>query len=97
MNFILAPSATRDLDQLSEYYFNTNIEAGEKLFTLLNQRFEQLTKFPHLGKPYPHLDPSIRGLIAGKHIIFYRVTQYQVEIVRIVQGQQDLTKLFNAN
>jgi toxin ParE1/3/4 len=94
MNFILAPSTIRDLDRLSQYFLETNVEAGERLFQTLNQKFYNLTQFPNLGKPYPHLDPDIRGLIVDKYIIFYRVTEIQVEIVRVVDGRQDLTKLF---
>ena len=63
MNFILAPSATRDLDRLSQYFLETNVEAGERLFKALNQRFYNLTQFPNLGKPYFHLNPHIRGLL----------------------------------
>ncbi len=94
MNFILAPSSTRDLDRLSQYFLETNVEAGERLFKVLNQQFYNLTKFPNIGKPYPHLNPKIRGLIIEKYIIFYRVTTTQVEIVRIVDGRQDLNQLF---
>ena len=94
MNFILAPSATRDLDRLSQYFLETNVEAGERLFKTLNQKFYNLTQFPNLGKPYFHLNPKIRGLLVEKHIIFYRVTDVEVEIVRIVDGRQDLTQLF---
>jgi toxin ParE1/3/4 len=90
MNFILAPSTTRDLDRLSQYF----LEAGERLFKILNDQFYNLTKFPNIGKPYPHLNPNIRGLIVEKYIIFYRVTITHVEIVRVVDGRQDLTQLF---
>jgi toxin ParE1/3/4 len=95
MNFILAPSTTRDLDRLSQYFFETNVEAGEKLFKLLDKKFSALTKFPNLGKPYPHLHSNIRGLLVEKYIIFYRVTTTQVEIIRVVDGRQDLTQIFN--
>jgi toxin ParE1/3/4 len=81
MNFILAPSATRDLDRLSQYFLETNVEVGERLFKALNQWFYQLTQFPNLGKPYSQLNPTIRGLLVEKHIIFYRVTEIEVEIV----------------
>lgn len=63
MNFILAPSASRDLDWLSQYFLETNVEAGERLFKALNQRFYNLTQFPNLGKPYSYLNPHIRGLL----------------------------------
>jgi toxin ParE1/3/4 len=94
MNFILAPSTTIDLDRLSQYFLETNVEAGERLFKILNQKFYNLTQFPNLGRPYPHLDPNIRGLLVEKYIIFYRVTETQVEIIRVVDGRQDLTQLF---
>jgi toxin ParE1/3/4 len=94
MNFILAPSTIRDLDRLSQYFLETNVEAGERLFKTLDRQFYNLTQFPNLGKLYPHLDPNIRGLLVEKYIIFYRVTEIQVEIVRVVDGRQDLTKLF---
>jgi toxin ParE1/3/4 len=94
MNFILAPSSTRDLCRLSQHFLDTNVEAGERLFKALNQKFYNLTQFPNLGKPYPHLDPNIRRLLVERDIIFYRVTETQVEIVRVVDGRQDLTKLF---
>ena len=63
MNFIIAPSSTHDLDWLSEYFLENNVEAGERLFKTLNQKFYNLTQFPNIGKPYPHLDPTIRGLL----------------------------------
>jgi toxin ParE1/3/4 len=94
MNFILAPSTIRDLDRLSEYFLETNVEAGERLFKALNQQFYNLTQFPNLGKSYPQLNSNIRGLLVEKYIIFYRVTTTQVEIVRVVDGRQDLTQLF---
>jgi toxin ParE1/3/4 len=94
MNFILSPSSTRGLDQPSQFFLETNIETGERLFKALNERFYSLTQFPNLGKPYPHLHSNIRGLLVEKYIIFYRVTAVQVEIVRVVDGKQDLTKLF---
>jgi toxin ParE1/3/4 len=96
MNFIIAPSATRDLDRLSQYFLETNVEVGERLFKALNQRFHNLTQFPNIGKPYAHLHPNTRGLLVEKHIIFYRVTTAQVEIVRIVDGRQNLDQLFTA-
>jgi plasmid stabilization system protein ParE len=48
-----------------------------------------------MGKPDLHLHPSIRGLLVEKQIIFDRVTMTKIEIVWIMDGRQDLTKLFN--
>ncbi len=94
MNFVLSPSAVRDLDQLSQYFMENSVAAGEELFQTLNQQFINLTQFPNLGKPYPQLHPTIRGLVVKKYIVFYRVTSQQLEIVRIVDGRRDLSSLF---
>jgi toxin ParE1/3/4 len=94
MKFILAPSAIRDLENLSQYFLENNVDAGERLFQSLNQRFYNLTQFPNIGKPYPHLQPDIRGVLVEKYIIFYRITSAQVEIIRIIDGRQDLVRIF---
>ncbi|MGK7890996.1 MAG: type II toxin-antitoxin system RelE/ParE family toxin [Leptolyngbyaceae cyanobacterium] len=94
MNFILAPSAIADLDAISEYFLERNVDAGERLFQKFNQRFQSLTRFPKLGKPYPHLHPQIRGLLEQNYIIFYRISLDSIEIIRIVDARRNLLNLF---
>jgi toxin ParE1/3/4 len=91
---VLETSRSRARWGLSQYFLESNIDAGEKLFKSFNQRFHNLTQFPNIGKLYPHLLPDIRGLLVDKYIIFYRVTPIQIEIIRIVDGRQDLTQIF---
>ena len=50
MNFILSPSAIHDLDLLSEYFLENNVEAGERLFNVLNKAFYNLTQSPNIGR-----------------------------------------------
>lgn len=95
MNFILSPSAIRDLDLLSEYFLENNVEAGERLFSALNKAFYNVTQFPNIGRLYPHLEPSIRGLLVEKYIIFYHISSTQVEIVHIADGRKNLIELFH--
>jgi len=83
------------LDLLSEYFLENNVEAGERLFSALNKAFYNLTQFPNIGRLYPHLEPSIRGLLVEKYIIFYRITSTEVEIVYIVDGRKNLIVLFH--
>ena len=94
MKFILAPSAIADLEGISEYFLEHNVDAGEKLFQKFNKRFHSLTQFPNLGKPYPNLHPDIRGLLEQNYIIFYRVSSEAVEIVRIIDARRNVLELF---
>lgn len=60
-----------------------------------SQKCQQLAQFPNLGRSYSHIRPSLRGLPLDGYIIFYRVINETVEILRIVNGRQDLDALFS--
>ncbi len=47
--FIIAPTASRDLNKIADYFLTVNITAGEKLFQFFNQKIKQLT---HLSIKY---------------------------------------------
>lgn len=93
--YIISPSATRDLNTIADYFLIRNVEAGEKLFQEFNQKCQKLIRFPFLGRSYNHIKPSLRGLsLTNGYIIFYRVTNEIIEILRVVNGRQDLEALF---
>ena len=93
--YIIAPSASQGLNKIADYFLVVNIEAGEKLFRKFYKKFQQLVQFPKLGRSYSHIKPSLRGLPLDGYIIFYRVINETVEILRIVNGRQDLDALFS--
>ena len=74
------------------------MDAGERLFREFNQKCQNLTMFPNMGKSYAHLKPGIGGLPLDGYIIFYRVVDDVVEIIRVVIGRQYLeVLLFDEN
>ncbi|WP_071824582.1 type II toxin-antitoxin system RelE/ParE family toxin, partial [Microcystis aeruginosa] len=86
---------SQDLNKIADYFLVVNIEAGEKLFRKFYKKCQQLVQFPKLGRSYSHIKPSLRGLPLDGYIIFYRVINETVEILRIVNGRQDLDALFS--
>lgn len=92
--FIIAPSASRDLDGIADYFLERNIEVGETLFREFNQKCFNLVKFPNMGRSYSHIRPNLRGLPLDGYIILYEVVDEDVEILRVVNGRQDLETLF---
>ncbi|MEM8639998.1 MAG: type II toxin-antitoxin system RelE/ParE family toxin [Cyanobacteria bacterium P01_G01_bin.54] len=89
--------ASRDLNEISEYFLAQSLEAGDRFVQGFNQKCKNLARFPHIGKSYPHLMPGLRGLLLMNHIIFYRVSEQQIEILRVVSGFQDLQQIFSQN
>ena len=93
-HFTIAPSASRDLDRIAEYFLERNVEAGEKLFREFNQKCLNLVRFPNLGRSYNHIRPNLPGIPLDGYIILYRVVNEGVDILRIANGRQDLEALF---
>jgi toxin ParE1/3/4 len=91
--YIIAPSASQDLDRIADYYLSTSVEAGERLFQEFNQKCQYLTQFPNIGRSYGHLIPGLRGIPLNGHIILYEVTASVVIILHVVNGRQDLEAL----
>jgi toxin ParE1/3/4 len=92
---ILSPTATQDLDAISDYFCDRNVSAGEKLFEQFVGKCENLTKFPALGRSYEYIRPNMRGIPLDGYIIFYQVVEDGIEILRVVNGRQDLEALFS--
>jgi toxin ParE1/3/4 len=49
---------------------------------------------PHRGRRRPEIGPEFRSIPVPPVVVFYRVTDETVEIVRIVDGRRDLQTLF---
>ena len=93
-NFIISPSASRDLNQIAEYFLPRNIKKREKLFKEFNKKCQYLTSFPNIGRSYDHLKTGLRGLPLERYIILYEVIDNSVTILRVVSGYRDLESLF---
>ncbi|KJH72284.1 type II toxin-antitoxin system RelE/ParE family toxin [Aliterella atlantica] len=92
--YTIAPEASSDLDEISNYFFLSNVEAGERWFEAFNQKCQQLAQFPFMGRRYAHIRSDLRGLPLEGFIIFYRVQDTRIEIMRVVNGKRNLKTLF---
>lgn len=51
-------------------------------------------KFPNMGRSYDRIKPGLRGVPLDGYIIFYRVVDNGIEILRVVSGYQELEAMF---
>ena len=95
--YIISTEAIRDMEQILDYLANTNINAGEKFLEEFSKKCRYLTEFPLMGRSYREIRPYLRGLPMKNYIIFYRLTEQGLEIMRVVKGERDLDALFSEN
>lgn len=93
--YIIAPEAIQDLKIITDYLAKTNLTTTEKLINQFEKKCLYLVQFPKIGRSYNHIRPYLRGLPLNGYIIFYRVSQDTVEIMRVVRGNRDLEALFD--
>jgi len=90
-SYSLSPEAKKDLLNIRSY---TQKEWGnqqaQKYIDALEKRCDELAQRPHTGRERPEIKPGYRSVAEGKHVIFYRVGDSGIEILRIPHGRMDI-------
>jgi len=87
--------ASRDIESIIDYIAdNRGLTAAESYLKKINQKCLNLAQFPSMGKKRDELYPELRSFPVDSYLIFYRQIPDGIEILRVVSGYQDLTKLF---
>ncbi|NET43875.1 type II toxin-antitoxin system RelE/ParE family toxin [Okeania sp. SIO2B3] len=95
--YSLSQAAIRDLDEISDYFSNFSVEVGERFIKRFDDQCKNLINFPKMGRSYAQIIPNLRGVPLDSYIIFYQVTEVEIEIVRIVSGYRNLESLFGSD
>ena len=93
--YVINVLASRDLIEIADYFTETNVEVGERFFREFNSKCQQLVSFPSSGKSFGAIHSDLRGLSLGGYIIFYRILDDGIEILRVVSGRRNLSSLFS--
>ena len=91
---VFSPKASEDLDSIKEYIENelkSPIAANNRIIEILDA-IDQLAIFPELGtslKGKVISLPHYRYLSVANNIIFYKIEQDKVQIIRILGSKTD--------
>jgi toxin ParE1/3/4 len=59
----------------------------------LDAAVERLRDFPHLGRAYAEIDAGVRIWRVERHVIYYRVSDDAITILRIVHERMDVSTI----
>ena len=92
---IYMPRARRDLVEIVETIARDNPRAAEAFAARLEHHCSLLARMPEMGRARPEVGPSIRSLVEGSYLIFYRWQPDcdRVDIVRVWHGRRRLPRL----
>jgi toxin ParE1/3/4 len=92
--YVINILASQDLNEIADYFAENSLEAGERFFRAFNRKCQQLVMFPNSGKSYAKIRPDLRGLSLEGYVIFYRILDDGIEILRVVSGRRDFPAIF---
>ena len=91
---IWSPSAENDLEKIADYLFeNWNAKTAIQFISLVDHLVELISKNPKLF-PQINSELKVRKCVITKHnSIFYRLSEKQIDILRIFDTRQNPEKL----
>ncbi len=94
MRYRLSARARKDMREIWDYVATRSGSASiaTRLLQRLGDRISLVAQNPLAGRKRPDLEAGLRLFSHENYVILYRVTKH-VEILRIVQGNRDLSKL----
>ncbi len=94
MRLVVSDRAVDDLNQIFDYLNPLNPAAARNQLAAISDKFGQIARFPFIGRERPAFGSEIRSSVSGSKVIFYRVGEDRIVILRVVDGRMDLDKEF---
>lgn len=92
-DFVIAPAACIDLDEIWDYYALElqNPDAADRIRDEIFDAFRKLAKTPGMGHSRRDLATErLRFWPVRKYLIIYRGVKQPLEVVRVIHGARDV-------
>ena len=92
---IWSPDALADIEQIWNYYEQiAGRNTAEKVLREIGDVISTIEEHPFAGRSRNELRRGFRSLAAHLHVVFYRVVKNIPEIIRVLDGRQDIEEIF---
>ena len=96
MRYEITQKARSDLIGIWEYtYENWSHQQADKYYEILIEKIEEIASRPHIGRNYERIKVGLKGVAIKSHIVFYRIENDIVEIIRVLHQRMDLENRLN--
>jgi toxin ParE1/3/4 len=89
--------ALNDRENIWDYYVQVaSRPAAEKMLREIAKAIALIEEHPFAGRARNEVRPGLRSFAAAPHVVFYRVVDDTPQIVRLLDGRQDIEEKFAA-
>lgn len=90
----ISKAAEADIEGIFNYTWkNFGLDQAVSYTSDFDNVFQNIVNNPKIGKERPEIRAELRSLSKDSHVIFYRISNDHIRIIRILHASQDLTKL----
>lgn len=90
---IFSPRAQTDIEEVWEYTLSRwGVDQAEVYIRQLQTAIEAVAVDPGRGRPCDDVRAGYYRLAVGSHVLFYRLTNSEVDIVRILHRRMDFDR-----
>jgi toxin ParE1/3/4 len=94
---ILSPDARADFTDILLYTWQQwGEDQRDRYEAILTQAIAALAEFPEAGALRPLLFPGCRVRVVELHILYYRIRNDKIEVVRILHGRADPRRVLHS-
>jgi toxin ParE1/3/4 len=88
--YALRPRARRDIEDIWDYSAATwSVAKAEVYIRQIQRSLETLAADPRLGRTCDEVRAGYRKYPVGSHVVFYRVVEGEIDVVRILHQRMD--------
>ena len=93
---VWSPEALADIDNLWGYYAGAaGRGTADRILREIAKAVAVIDDFPLAGRARDEIRAGLRSLAATPQIVFYRLKDDRPEIVRVLDGRQDIEEIFS--
>lgn len=94
--FVISKKAVSDLEEIWFYTFEKwSKEQADRYYNLIFNEINYIRKNVSAGKSMEHVRKGYRATKVKSHLIFYKIVNDTIEIIRILHEQMDIENRLN--
>ena len=94
--FVISKKAISDLEEIWLYTFEKwSLEQADRYYKLIFDEINYICKNNTAGKSMEHVRKNYRASKVKSHLIFYRVLNETIEVIRILHERMDIENRLN--
>ena len=93
LQYAISKKALSDLDEIWRYTVEKwSADQANRYYDLIFGEINYICQKPDTGKPMDHVRKGYRASKVKSHVIFYRVANDVVEVIRVLHQRMDVSK-----